>query len=85
MVKHNPSAHRSERTCRRREQDGGRACSTHGGEHDCHVRDVNKAALGTPQVCRVIFHDYEKRSVDFRVSQKTSFHTNPTPQTAARA
>ena len=32
-------------------------------------RDVNEAE-GTPQVCRATLHDNEKRSVDFRVSQK---------------
>ena len=29
-------------------QDGGRAYSTNGGRHDCLVRDVNDAVLGTP-------------------------------------
>ena len=39
-----------------------------GGDVAC-ILD-NEVVLGTTQVCRVTFHDDEKRSIDFRVSQK---------------
>ena len=45
-------------------QDGGRAHSTNGGQHDRLVRDVNEAVLGTARVCRVTIHVYEQRPVD---------------------
>ena len=62
-------------------QHGGFAYSTNGEQHDTLVKEVNEAALDTAQVCRVMFHGCEQRSVDFRISQnKWVFTRDPTFQ-----